>query len=209
MAADTKQKITDLGMGAKPGRASRFLPAESETVSGTRGHVCPDATSSAERRAELLHGPRDTLPAPPSGPQAATESGARRRYELKPGRKDTSPGVAPPHSVPSVATPVTPRVSPVTPPPSGRYSSQPVHVDDVGLTKIVARRSGATVVKPRVIDRVRLLKTPLAMREVFLLSLVDGTLTMRELADATGMPEPEIVTILARFVRLGFVTLSD
>lgn len=235
MAAE-KRKVTAVGIGAvrarTQGRASNDPDTQNEQlVSGTHGRVIDDAGATDADEAKPL-AMRDTLPAPPSIPAGAgaKESGTRRHDTIDMGlvRQDGSDGLAPRAS----SAPLTP---PPSAPPEGRYSSQPaepdvalsgapgragketmrraerqaLRVDDVGPTSIVARLDASLPIKPMVIDRQRLPKAPLAPREAFLLSFVDGALSVPDLVDASGMPEHEVMAVLTRLEQLGIVSLSS
>jgi hypothetical protein len=86
-----------------------------------------------------------------------------------------------------------------------RSQRQSIREDDVGSTRIVARKEA---LRPAIVDPKRLAKAPLGPREAFLLSLIDGTLTVPDLVDAAGMPSAEVTAILERLVRLGIVSFS-
>jgi hypothetical protein len=215
---DTRRKPTERGMGvvrAGRGKPSRVAPAR------------PDPEDDARPL-----GVRDTVPAPPM--VQAKESGPQRRFTRE-GFADrqsgsgaladtTSPIPTKPVSRPAAARPASA-------PPEGRYSSslpveeieapptsgsnelrrsvrQPFRVDAVGETTIVATQEAALTSKPRLADRKRISDSPLSARDAFLLSLVDGALTVQDLIDAAGMPEPEVRAILARLTRLGIVSLT-
>lgn len=87
-----------------------------------------------------------------------------------------------------------------------RSSRPSVRVDDVGdlavaiASKVV--RSGA----PRLVkSRAELTEAPIDHRDAFVISLLDGKMSVPAIVDVSGMPEAEIVTILERLVRLGIV----
>jgi uncharacterized membrane protein len=166
-----------------------------------------------------LLGVRDTVPAPPMVPASAKDTGAQRRM--------TREGI--PHPTPVPVSKSVP-TAPASGPPEGRYSSavaeeevvplppaskgasrrsfrEPLRVDDVGATNIVASRGAALNAKPRLLSRERISDSPLSARDAFILSLVDGALTVQDLVDAAGMPEPEVSAILARLSRLGIVSV--
>jgi hypothetical protein len=180
---------------------------------------------------------RDTLPAPPSQPAGAAESGARRIPSGSLVHRDTVTGLAPPS-----APPVAPSAPPVSASPSsgvGRYSAQPMHddvvlppvsaspkraakdtirsrpernalrVDDVGATKIVARQDASVTTKPRLVTRARTAARGLDAADRSVLLLLDRPRTVPELVHASMIPEHELMKVIARFVRLGLVSCSS
>jgi hypothetical protein len=87
-------------------------------------------------------------------------------------------------------------------PPRG--SRNPVAVDDLGPAPRASVQPLAA--KPKVVkSRGDLAAAPLDPREAFLLSMIDGQLTVGSLIDASGMSADEVHTILARLRRLGIV----
>lgn len=135
-----------------------------------------------------------------SGPKRRTTSpglGAAKRAEKITLREED----APPQSRQNIDCP------PPSGPPKRSSRPAPLRVDDVGnaAMKIASRtrRSGA----PRLVTaRPDARSAPLDPPSAYVLSLVDGVLTVEGLADATGIAEEEVGRIVERLVRLGFVT---
>ncbi len=149
---------------------------------------------------------RDTLPAPPSAPPSilAPESptGTRRRATLgiealAPARAEAIDGM-PPISISE--TPPAPKSN-----PGERRKREAVRVDEVHSKRITIR--GAAESRPRVVDTKRIARAPLESRDAFVIQLIDGTMTMSELSDASGIPEGELEGIVARLIRLGIVAM--
>ncbi len=195
--ADTRKR-TELGMGAV--RNDRGRPSRAAAVS--TGAAAPAQDEGDEERRAL--GVRDTMPAPPmdsAGPAlmsaapSAPPSGGR--YSSVPVRAD-APSPLRDQASPSSAARKR----------AQRSSRRPLRVDDVGATSVVATHDASLSSKPKLVDRQRVVGSPLDVRDAFVLSLLDGTLTVQDLVDATGMPEPDVSAILARLTRLGIVSLS-
>jgi hypothetical protein len=168
---------------------------------------------------------RDTIPVPRDRPDEGKASGGRRPPGDNPDvvRRPTRQGVAPPANpaLPLTGDPgtrgryasqpeadeIASRAPATSPPASKRGQRQAIAVDQVGSTSIVAR--GATrKAKPRILDRTGLANAPLDSRHAFLLTFVDGATTVDVIADVSGMPEHEVLSILARLERLGIITLT-
>jgi hypothetical protein len=163
---------------------------------------------------------RDTLPAPavdgavpvsappPSAPftmQPETATGTRRRAtlgieSLDPNRPDTIEGMP---KITLDAIPVAPKSSPSE--RKRREVREALRVDEVRAQKITLR--GAAESRPRVVDTKRIARAPIESRDAFVIQLIDGTLTMTELSDASGIAEPELDRIVARLIRLGIVAM--
>jgi hypothetical protein len=86
-----------------------------------------------------------------------------------------------------------------------RHASSPRAVSLTDLAVVVDRR----VLVPRLSPRTswELARAALAPREAFLLSRVDGELTLAELADLTGMVQSEVLEILTKCASLDLVEL--
>jgi hypothetical protein len=52
-------------------------------------------------------------------------------------------------------------------------------------------------------------RMPLDSRSGFLVSLIDGRCTVEMLLDMAGLPEDDVITMLAQLVRLGAIELRD
>ncbi|MBX3191654.1 MAG: hypothetical protein KF819_31970 [Labilithrix sp.] len=90
-----------------------------------------------------------------------------------------------------------------------RSLRRPIRVDDVGDAAVAIAQKVVRHAVPKVIKRAdELPGAPITHRDAFLLSLIDGRLTVQALVDVSGMPEAQMMTILERLARLGIVTLS-
>lgn len=98
---------------------------------------------------------------------------------------------------------------PKVPPPSGarrrKTSLRPNAVDEVDTAGIAVV---AKVSTPRPAKKKKdLASAPIDNREAFLLTRIDGQLNVEDLADLTGMPLAEVLTIVQRLARLGLIIL--
>lgn len=187
--AQPKRRATKQGIGAARGSSSGVVSRDGE---------------GDERPLSM----RDTLPAPPlrtseaPSPVMDPESGTgtRRRLTLgieglAPERQGTKEGMS------AVAIETTPSSS-----KSGeRRKREALRVDEVRAQKVTLR--GAAESRPRVVDRKRVARAPLESRDAFVIQMIDGTMTMSELADASGIAEADLDQIVARLIRLGIVAM--
>lgn len=90
---------------------------------------------------------------------------------------------------------------------TGKRQRQSIREDDVGEA---AARFGAPTsssVRPRLVrSRKELAGAPIDHRDAFVMSLVDGQMSVAMLVDVAGMPEEELVAILTRLRRLGIIS---
>lgn len=93
--------------------------------------------------------------------------------------------------------------------PSGPRSRKPLTVDSVGDTATrLARNTIRQHAAPKVIASQNIIASaPIDSRTAFVLSLVDGSSDVPAIVDATGMPEDEVIGILARLARLGLISV--
>jgi hypothetical protein len=86
-----------------------------------------------------------------------------------------------------------------------RHASSQRAIEVGELAVLVERRN----LVPRLSARTpwELARTALGPREAFLLSRVDGALSVEDLADLTGIPESEVLAILRRSAELDLVEL--
>lgn len=80
-------------------------------------------------------------------------------------------------------------------------------ISQADLAVVADRRSVVPRLSPRTSWEER--SSALEPRDAFVLSRIDGTLTVEELADLTGMTSSEVLAILQRATELGFVELSE
>jgi hypothetical protein len=142
-------------------------------------------------------------------------------------RDDSPPRSAPPRSAPPRSAPPRSALPRSAPPRSALPRSAPprsapprsaqlqdpkkrpaLRVDDVGAdaARMAARTSHDA--RPKVlVDRRALASAPIDHREAFLVSLVDGAVTVSGLVDVSGMPEGEVHAALRRLVRLGILAV--
>jgi hypothetical protein len=85
----------------------------------------------------------------------------------------------------------------VSHPPRERTSQQPRGAAVARMTKRKCPRLAKT----------DLASASIAPRDAFILSRIDGTLTVEELADLTGLRESDVTEALQRMARLGLVLL--
>ena len=189
----------------------RVTPAPPPPISGT---PAPASGTTGRYTSESVE-----EDAPASGPPRT--SSATGRYTSESVLEDAGPDrvSAPPASVPMrgryASEPAEEKIA--STPPSGssgretlrRTSRQPVRVDAVGSTMIVATHDRSRSVKPRLLDRKLAARTSMSAREVSILALVDGERTVQAVVDAAAMPEHDVLAIFARLVRLGIVSLSS
>ena len=197
--AETRKR-TELGMGAV--RNDRGRPSRVAAV--PTGATAPAPVQDERDEERRAFGVRDTMPAPPMdsagpAPMSAVPSAppSEGRYSSVPVRADAP---SPPRDQASPSSAARKRAQ--------RSSRRPLRVDDVGATSVVAPHDAALSSKPKLVDRQRVVGSPLDVRDAFVLSLLDGALTVQDLVDATGIPEPDVSAILARLTRLGIVSLS-
>lgn len=90
---------------------------------------------------------------------------------------------------------------------SRRADRKSVRIDEVG-DGVFEYSAAPDEVRPRMLkERKALAGAPIDHRDAFVLSLIDGRITVATLVDVAGMPEPELRTILARLARLGIIAL--
>lgn len=93
--------------------------------------------------------------------------------------------------------------------PRARSSRPPVRVDDVGDRAVLIAAKVVRSTAPKALKtRGELTDAPIDSRDAYVLSLVDGKLSVPAIVDIAGMPEREIVAILERLARLGIVSLA-
>jgi hypothetical protein len=89
-----------------------------------------------------------------------------------------------------------------------RSSRPPVRVDDVGDVAVaIAARAHVTSAPKLLKARNELTSAPIDHRDAFVISLIDGRMSVGAIVDVSGMSTPEIVAILERLARLGIVSL--
>ncbi len=148
----------------------------------------------------------ETIPAP-----RATDS-THRRAEKETIRRATTWELddPPPASTRGVPTPreekPAARSAPVqAKPPQGRTA---LRVDDVGTAAVRLAARAPQDARPRVlVNRRALASAPIDHREAFLVSLIDGSITVAGLVDVSGMREGEVTAALQRLARLGIISL--
>lgn len=88
-----------------------------------------------------------------------------------------------------------------------RADRKSVRIDDVG-EGVLEYSAAPDQVRPRMLkERKALAGAPIDHRDAFVLSLIDGRITVATLVDVAGMPEAELRAILARLARLGIIAL--
>ena len=90
-----------------------------------------------------------------------------------------------------------------------REPRQAIAVDDVGAAALDVHSRPPRNRKPKVVkSRRELAAAPNDPRDAFLLSFIDGKLSVASLVDVSGMGEGEVMAILARLRRLGIIAYS-
>lgn len=162
--------------------------------------IPPPASVSGRHRGDPARDPREE--ADPQGgrePRVDVFGAVRQETPRSTGRPDTlsSRGEGPVSSPPATSRQ----------PPSGSGRAA-VRVDDVGANAVrLATRATADATPKVLVQRRALASAPIDHREAFLVSLIDGTLTVSALVDVSGMPAAEVTTALQRLARLGIVSL--
>lgn len=90
------------------------------------------------------------------------------------------------------------------PPVTEKGERRAVRVDEVALKRWSIRRPIG--VHPRIADPSKIDSAPLEPREAFVLQLIDGTLSLSDLADVSGFAHDDVERIVSRLTRLGLVT---
>jgi hypothetical protein len=167
------------------------------------------ATRAAYERGNFVEKPkRRTLTSPGLG-----DSGLRVRYE--------TPSGPPPNS----SSRVRERTDDTTPPASAEEGRAPasvsklstrrprssrgaVRVDDVGDVAVAIASKAMPSFAPKLLKTGgELTSAPLDSRDAFVISLIDGTMSMQAIVDISGMPRAEMAAILDRLVQLGIIAL--
>jgi len=148
-------------------------------------------------------------------PSAAKRSGVRERGErdADEASSDDAPisGISRGVTVPAPARASEPPVSERRAASGGparraRTSRPPIRVDDVGDAAVALARKAVWAVTPKVLKSGdELASLPIDHRDAFVLSLIDGRMSVHALVDVAGMPEPEVAAILEKLTRLGIV----
>ena len=119
-------------------------------------------------------------------PSVPPNSGVRARTE----------GSSPPASAEKVST------------RRARSSRAPVRVDEVGDVAVaIASRAFPSFAPKLLKSRAELTGSPIDHRDAFVISLIDGKMSVGAIVDVSGMPREEIAAILERLVQLGIVAL--
>jgi hypothetical protein len=82
----------------------------------------------------------------------------------------------------------------------------PVRVDDVGDVAVAIASRAMLSVAPKVLaTRAEVSAAPIDSRDAFVLSLIDGKMTVPQIVDVSGMPHKQLAAIVERLVQLGIV----
>ena len=85
---------------------------------------------------------------------------------------------------------------------------QPVRVDDFGDAAVAIASRAVPSFAPKLLKSdAEMSAAPLDHRDAFVLSLIDGQMTVEQIVDASGMARPAVAAILDRLVQLGIVAL--
>jgi hypothetical protein len=110
----------------------------------------------------------------------------------------------------------SPSQKPSAPRTTGAWSDEsgsgprrkPLAVDSVGDAATRIARTTARQTAPKLIaSQTTIASAPIDSRTAFILSLVDGTSDVPGIVDASGMPDEEVIAILARLARLGLISV--
>ncbi len=86
-----------------------------------------------------------------------------------------------------------------------------MRVDDVGDAAVAIASRAAHVLEPSpptlLKSRDELAGAPIDSRDAFVLSLVDGKMSISAIVDMAGMPPGDVAAILDRLARLGILSL--
>ena len=90
---------------------------------------------------------------------------------------------------------------------STKRERRSIRIDDLG-EGVLGYSAVPDQVRPRLLrQRDGLAGAPIDHRDAFVISLIDGRITVANLIDVAGMPEAELRAILARLSRLGIIGL--
>lgn len=89
-----------------------------------------------------------------------------------------------------------------------RTSRPPVRIDDVGDVAVAIASRAVPSFAPKLLkSRDELTSAPIDHRDAFVISLVDGKMSVAAIIDAAAMPREEVAAILERLVQLGIIAL--
>jgi hypothetical protein len=197
-----QRRKTEAGLGG-----SRPVPHPTQPLPMTadrsaardRGVSCPTPDPDAKRST----GTRQLYrPAEQANPVGATIPAPPAESEEPPAVSETAPRVAARARTsqrPSAQTGVTRASRP-------RTSRPALRVDDVGTTAVEIANKVKRTSKPRLIGRASISDAPLSPQEAFVLSMIDGKLTIEALADSTGFKIEDVFAVVERLLRLKLVT---
>jgi hypothetical protein len=155
--------------------------------------VCPSPLPPKISEADAVELRRQMSTAPPP----ESDGKGKDRKPKSNGRRSVRPQVP--------AIPTTPTVQIKSAGGGPARSKRPsLREDDVGTIGITI---SAKQIPRLVKGRKDLSSAPIDPKAAFLLSQVDGMLTVDDLSDLTALPRDEVLTILQRMVRLGLVLL--
>lgn len=179
------RKLTNPGLGVQE---SGVLPRarRATTVPPNSGVTCPSPTGQKKRHSSDSMAFRPTEPPPRSVEEVVMAS---QKPSAKPANEPRS-------------TPTDPIKSTMK-----RAERKSVRIDDVG-EGVLEYSAAPDQARPRMLkERKALAGAPIDHRDAFVLSLIDGRITVGTLVDVAGMPEGELRAILARLARLGIIAL--
>ena len=178
------------------GAGLRLVPALTRWISGLLLASPRVSCADYETGDFVEKAKRRTLTSPGLG-----DSGLRARHVVPTvppdsGVRDRSPESSPPVSAE--------RISGRRP----RTSRPPVRVDDVGDAAVAIASRAVQTFAPKLLEnRSELTHAPIDHRDAFVLSLIDGKMSLAAIVDISGMPSDEIAAILQRLAGLGIVAL--
>ncbi len=191
-----RRNKTEAGLGnTRPvSHPTQRLPTTADrSAPGDRGVSCPSPNS------------------PEGDPKHAT--GTRKVYrpasDVTPtGATIPAPGLASTGAdseEPPAVSQRAPKVAAPSSRPRHRTSRPALRVDDVGAAAVEIAAKVKRSSKPRLIGRASISDAPLNPQEAFILSMIDGKLTMEALADVSGFRLEDVFQVVERLVRLNLV----
>jgi hypothetical protein len=196
MNPKSKRKLTTPGLGDRGRPPKPPNDDDDEEVPSSRQNInCPPSTPSipvaAESRGPDSRSARDTIRN--ACPEPLVSEGPSSRTTIRSLPPDDPAEAKPP-----------------PPPPSrerGERRATPVRVDEVGGNALkIALRTPRHASTPRLAkSRPDASKAPLDPQSAYVLSLIDGIVTLEGIADIAGIPVDRVASIIERLERLGFV----
>lgn len=212
-ASDEKQNVLCPPPSAPPSPKTRTSSDEHATVafgeevaSALRHTVRERAASATDEVDEIAK--REIARRDSVREFMAAAAATRARTESAAVRSPAPPESAPPSRRAPYGESAPPSAGPRSAPGGAKPERPALRVDEVGTAAVRLASRAPHDATPRVlVDRRTLASAPIDHREAFLLSLMDGRLTVAGLVDVSGMREGEVLAALQRLARLGLVAV--